>query len=433
MKKSLIIIALFVCSFTAQAQNFSSGSTGADGALDLSAMNCPNNVCEVQLPESGVLNYTTVSIPAGKMLKFKRNTRNTPVTLLAQGAIVINGAIDVSATGITAGGFCGVGYPTVRTPGPGGFYGGSPNQPGQGPGGGSNNGEPGKWVGPLSLVPIVGGSGGGGDAQNNFGGSGGGAIVIASSASINVAQGATINATGGADFSCFGFFSYLSNSGSGGAIRLVANSVNVSGGLSACNIFNTKCGVIRLEAPSGAVAFNGSANPPVGLFPVNPTVVPSAIPTLTLASIAGYPVPGYAGSRFDTYDMLLPMQLPDPINVVVRGNNIPLGTQVAVGFVNGSSQASSTPGTLSGTFESSTATATISGLNRTAVTYLVATAIFDPPLSAAKFNPTGPDQVAKIRVEAVMGAKPKVAFLRSNGTEVELAKVPQTFLKQFTP
>jgi len=415
---------------SANAQSFSSGSTGADGALDLSTMNCPESICQVQLPESGVLNYTTVLIPQGKALKFKHNLRNTPVFLLAQGAVVINGSIDLSANGINVGASCGAGSPTTRSPGPGGFYGGAPTQRGFGPGGGANNAESGTWVGPLSLVPIVGGSGGGGDSQGNFGGSGGGAIVIASSTSITLAQGAGITATGAPDYSCYGFFSYLNNPGSGGAIRLVANSLNVSGALSACNVFGTKCGVVRLEASSASLTFNGSSNPPAGLFPINPTVLPSASPSLTFVSIGGFPVPSYAGQRFDTYDMLLPNQLTDPISAVVQANNIPVGTQVTVGFVNGSPSGTSTPGTLSGTFQSSTATTTISNLNRTSVTYLLATATFDPPMEAMKFNPNGPNHVAKVRVVASPGAKSKFVFLRSNGTAVYMAKLPKRFLEQ---
>ena len=43
---------------------FNSGSTGADGALS------PTVNTEIQLPESGILNYTTVNIPSGVTVKF---------------------------------------------------------------------------------------------------------------------------------------------------------------------------------------------------------------------------------------------------------------------------------------------------------------------------------------------------------------------------
>ena len=64
--RKVFLLAFLVCALPLLAQaQFNSGSTGADGALDLSTMTCPNNTCEVQLPESGVLNYTTVNIPGG--------------------------------------------------------------------------------------------------------------------------------------------------------------------------------------------------------------------------------------------------------------------------------------------------------------------------------------------------------------------------------
>lgn len=408
MQKALMFVAVFLfASLTLHAQNFSSGSTGADGALDLATMSC--TTCEVQLPESGILNYTTVNVPAGKTLKFKSNSRNTSVIVLAQEAISIGGTINISANG--------------RTPGPGGFFGGDANQPGFGPGGGQLvPGNPtGRWVGPLSLVPIIGGSGGA-SVNGGVGGGGGGAITIASSTSISITQFGGIFATGGA----------VTTYAAGGAIRLVANSLNISGQLNALaspGISNQ--GVIRLEAPSGMLNFTGSSNPPAVLSPINPVIISGASPFLTIVSVGGYPVPSYAGSRFNTIDLLLPNQLQDPISVVVNANNIPVGTQIQVGFVSGSGQATSTPGTLSGSFENSTATATISALTRTGVTYLLATATFDPPTSAANFNPKGPDQVSKIRVEAAPGAKPKYVFLRGNGTAIDTAKLSPQFLQQF--
>src|SRR6185436_15882905 len=170
---------------------------------------------------------------------------------------------------------------------------------------------------------------------------------------------------------------------------------------------STSCGVVRLEAPTlQQINFTGSSQPAAVLSTIGGSVLPSGLPSLNIVSIGGFAVPTYAGSRFDTVDLLLPSQLSDPINVSVHATNIPLGTQVAVGFVAGSSQATSTPGTLSGTFESSTATCGISGLNRNQVSYLLATAIFDPPAGAMNFNPKGSDRVSKVRIESSINAKP---------------------------
>ena len=231
MNKIFGLACLMLIAVSIQAQTFSSGSTGADGALDLSS-----GSRQVDLPESGILNYTTVNIPR-KILTFRPNLRNTPVILLTQGAVTVNGAIVVSAPSHLDG------TVSINIPGPGGYYGApSGGLPGFGPGGGIAFSAA-IWVGPLSLVPIVGGSGGGSNNPGD-GGGGGGAIVIASSTSISILSA---NLTVG-EIDAEGI-----GRGSGGAIRLVSNSINISGNLSAGN------GVIRLEAPANALFFTGRA------------------------------------------------------------------------------------------------------------------------------------------------------------------------------
>src|SRR5258707_10454020 len=118
-REVVIAVGIFLFTpFALRAQGFVSGSTGADGALDLALMNCPSNICTVQLPESGVLNYTTMNVPSGKILQFGANSRNTPVIILAQGDVTIRDVLTVSAKD---GGF-------YQIPGPGGFYGGEEKQ-----------------------------------------------------------------------------------------------------------------------------------------------------------------------------------------------------------------------------------------------------------------------------------------------------------------
>lgn len=418
MKRLIQILGfILLCFASAQAQTFVSGSTGADGPLDLTSGDRT-----VQLPASGVLNYTTVNIPAGRALTFARNLRNTPVVMLAQGDINIAGLINVSAPG-------GSNIQDRRIPGPGGFYGGESGQAGFGPGSGqpSCNSRDGQWIGPLSLIPIIGGSGGGGIAcgafDYSYGGGGGGAIVIASSTSIMVNSSGGIFASGaiGGGF------------GSGGAIRLVANAINMAGNLYACtNGAGSACGVVRLEAPVGALTFAGTSFPPAGLSSINPVIVPSTNSALNIVSIGGYPVPPNSGQRFDTYDMLLPNQLTDPISVVVQASNIPVGTQVNIAF-SGSPGATFTPGTLQGTDASSTATLTISNLVRTQVTYLFVSATFDLP---ANLRPKGAsaseeNRVAKVRIESALGRKPKFIYLAQNGKEIALDKVPKGIRQHF--
>jgi hypothetical protein len=394
------LTVILTLSAAAMAQTFSSGSTGADGTLDLSAGDLT-----VVLPASGVLNYTTVNIPVGRTLTFQNNLTNTAVVVLAQGTVNVAGTINIQATG--------------SAPGPGGFYGGAPGQPGLGPGGGQpvwtdTSIENGTWVGPLSLVPNIGGSGGGGisacvTANDAYGGHGGGAITIASSTSISMTGGILADPSNGIQVKNTGCnFPFNFTYGASGAIRLVSNAVSVSGNLSAA--------VARLEAPLGNVAYTGSGVAPV-ISPINPEIVPTKPPSLTILSIGGYPVPSYSGSSFSSIDLLLPNQMADPIPVVVQGTNLPVGSPVAVNF-SGSPNATSTTANLAGTSATSTATVYISNLNRAAVSYLFVSATFDPTLIAQYVPQKGPNAVSKIELAAAIAQKTQYRFFRLDGSQV---------------
>ena len=266
---------------------FNSGSTGADGALN------PTVNTEIQLPESGILNYTTVNIPSGVTVKFKKNTANTPVFILASGNVTIAGTIDIRGTDATSTGtygdvlqgddaIPGVGGPGGYDGGRGGrddtqqraeiVRGGSGLGPGGGPGGvegpdgcnamgqyhyiGIGGGYAtkayqsygasyycdinsitivGKTYGSPLLQPLLGGSGGGGGRGGTAfpgagGGGGGGAILIASSGVLQVTG--TINARGGDGGGLAGTGAGGNGAGgSGGGIRLVATTVSGNGSL----------------------------------------------------------------------------------------------------------------------------------------------------------------------------------------------------------
>src|SRR2546428_12637891 len=80
------VVLLLLWTLPVPAQPFSSGSTGADGAL------APTGNTTVPLPPDGVLNFTTVNIPAGVTVTFAKNAANTPVTMLATGDVTITPA-----------------------------------------------------------------------------------------------------------------------------------------------------------------------------------------------------------------------------------------------------------------------------------------------------------------------------------------------------
>src|SRR5690348_15786933 len=108
----IALVVLSVSMIAAAQGNFSSGSTGADGAFSPTASQA------IVVPDSGVFNYTTVTIPTGVTITYLRNAANTPLTILASGAVEITGSISVNGQPGSVSGFGGLG-------GPGGGRGGS--------------------------------------------------------------------------------------------------------------------------------------------------------------------------------------------------------------------------------------------------------------------------------------------------------------------
>ena len=262
---------------------FNSGSSGADGVLS------PTVNTEVVLPASGLLNYTSINIPTGVTVTFRKNATNTPVVLLVSGDATIAGTLNVSgksSADVGAGGTGTIGDDGAPgDSGPGGYGGGrggpAGNSPavnsggaGLGPGGGfSGNGlvpntcyggntvvggsgggfgaggaavaalcqqttpVGGGTYGASTLLPLLGGSGGGGAGGGvsffgSGGGGGGGALLIAASGTVNVTG--SVLANGGASGISVGAGSGSSGGGgSGGAIRIVATTIAGNGAISA--------------------------------------------------------------------------------------------------------------------------------------------------------------------------------------------------------
>ena len=285
-------VALALCITAGPAMAYNSGSSGADGALN------PTVDTAIQLPTSGVLNYTTVNIPAGVKVTFSKNTLNTPVVILTSGDVTIAGTVDVSGKASPDVGTAGDGsIPNDGLPGgggPGGYDGGQggPLQgriggSGLGPGGGGGglfpytsanasgncassdvnpgNGRPvasggagggfanqggapqicasqsgsptvGGAYGAAALLPLVGGSGGGGGAGGvGFVGSGGGG----GGGALLIASSGTVNVTG----------SLLAGGGGGGTVT--GSGAGASGG-------GGSGGAIRIIATT--ISGNGTIN-----------------------------------------------------------------------------------------------------------------------------------------------------------------------------
>lgn len=446
----LLALTLLLAPGLAAAQTFTSGSTGADGPFN------PTSNTTLALPPNGVFNFTTINIPSGVTVTFTKNAANTPVILLAQGTVTISGTMNVSA---------GNGGPLGRpgASGPGGFDGGAGGDgvttttagAGLGPGGGVQGvncqGSGGSYgsaggpayntscptIGPAGatygnplLRPILGGSGGSGGSASGVpgtpggsGGGGGGALLIASSGTITLNSGSQLLADGGAGGSS-GFAA--GGGGSGGAIRLIATSITTAGNLFARGgaqggafAGGGGLGRIRLEAYTLAVSAGSRSPEPTQAFP-QPVFPGTGQPTLTIASIGGVAAPATPGGSFlAAPDVLLPTGTTNPVVVGLTASNIPLGTVIQVTATPQSgAKSSATSGGLTGTVQSSTATASIS-LNLSQTSVLTATATF-PLVASAGTGPIYADgeEVTHVKVAAVFGGGSSVIYLTRSGREV---------------
>lgn len=452
------LLVMSCAAATVRAQNnFSSGSTGADGAFN------PTANVTITVPDSGVFNYTTVNIPANVTVIYSRNTTiNKPVLILAQGAVTIAGTINIDGKQGNANGFGGLGGPGafsggaggygfdqtfsgVPGDGPGGGGGGTGNAtinlPGSGGGGGYGtvgapgnsgtvSGQAGARFGTVTILPLIGGSGGGGGAsftneRGGAGGGGGGAILIASSTSITI--DGTIFARGGSANSG----SAGGGGGSGGAVRLIANTVtgggnvNVSGGGGGGAFRSYQGGfggqgLIRIEA-FDYNSFTGSSTPSniISFALPHPVTVANA-PTLRIASVGGVNSPAAPlGSLQGVPDIVVPTTQANPVAVALEGANIPLGTVVQVTLTpsrGGRTNVSSSG--LAGTESASTASANvtlpsgISVISAAATIDLTTTASARPPLMMEG------ERVDRIEVAATFGGASEVTYVTHSGRRI---------------
>ncbi len=289
------------------AQNFDAGSLGTLGDVIIATNTT------ITLPEDGKLHFKSLVVSNGATLTFSRNSRNTPVFVLSQNEVVVNGTINVDGGGRSSN--------TGGLGGPGAFDGGKPGfgaevPPGfgYGPGGGAAGGNTGcsgadrpvpaahattgfgsvntNLYGSPLLIPVVGGSGGGGGQGTlSGGGGGGGAILIA--ANNRVAVSGSILARGGFGGNC-------DNAGSGGSIRLVSfkveggGTLDATGGSTPNRGFGTGGdGRIRVDTvirTGVSLTMNG-----VSTIGGNLLVFPPTVPTLTVTEAAGNAVTNGSG------------------------------------------------------------------------------------------------------------------------------------------
>ena len=100
---SALVLPLFVllicCVKEGYGQTFSSGSTGADGALNLTT---PGTIIfdpvalGLNPAVANVFNFTTINIASGVTVRLTSKALTGPIYWLAQGAVTINGTLDLS-------------------------------------------------------------------------------------------------------------------------------------------------------------------------------------------------------------------------------------------------------------------------------------------------------------------------------------------------
>lgn len=455
---SFAIALVFLVGRTAQAQ-FNSGSTGSDGPF------APTASQAVQLPASGVFNFTTINIPAGVTITFTPNANNTPVILLASGNVTIAGNINVNASAANGrvggkggpggyrGGAGGVGVSGVTDglagDGPGGGSGGTV-QSGAGLGGGgggysatggsgsgTGGGAGGPAYGSSPLVPLLGGSGGGGGAARGFsflaggGGGGGGAILIASSGAISFTSGSFVQAAGGNGVGANDSDSGQGGGGSGGAIRLIANTISGTAALDVGRGSSVGTGRSGGTGSAGRIrieAYDASVNPTISpsnagvSFGFPQAAIPSNDPRLRITSVAGIAAPASpVGSLQAPPDIVVPASQTNPVVVALEASNIAPGLIADVTVTAASGARTTVQSTaFAGSTASSTATANVTLPDGSSVIMATATVLLT---ASAKPLFIDGERVDRIEVAAVFGGPSEVTYVTQSGKRIK--KTPQ--------
>jgi hypothetical protein len=458
--RTMAVALLLAWAQAAGGQTFSSGSTEADGIFDPP----PGTTQNITVKAGGVYHYKTYNVPANTTVEYFRGPDNAPVVILATGNVTISGTVTVRGLDGVSNGQSN--HVLGAQGGPGGFRGGNggvivANPPvniqstaGQGPGGGAVatstvGGFSGNYGAPTSfslLTPLFGGSGGGGgfavpggfSGAGASGGGGGGAILVASSSRITV-NGA-IRANGGAaganiNSACRD----QAGSGSGGAVRLVAPTIDGIGQVQAvrgpyggpnCGMPLASDGRIRIEAFTLS-GFSGTVVPTPSVAnapgPVSPAGNPALanVPTLQFASIGTppQPIPTTQSASYSTPDVTLPAGTTGSVPVVLSATNTPVGppTVITVRLIpQGVASSVTVVGTNhTGTFASSSATVDLP--LTTGVTVLQAHAAMNLIGQTASLFPLiDGEPVERVMVAAAPGESSSLSLVTKSGKERRL-------------
>jgi hypothetical protein len=363
---------------------FSSGSTGVDGALNITTPGVTFFDPKALKLTAGtsIFNFTTITIAADSILKFSEAVFHGPVFFLASGDVINNGVILLDGDA-SPGPTASAAEQSISFAGSGGYSGGlggihsDANHaalPGNGPGGGAAgdvSGTPfavgGQFSGNRFLVPLVGGSGGGGTNDNgqygSQGGAGGGSILIASSTKITL-SGDGVHANGrilasGGDGGPRGC------GGAGGAVRLVANSItgtNVPSGqyVFVSQVSGSAClsipsnGLVRIESNGTVFSSGNIVGASLFSLPFALNLPTAPVPSITVTSINGIPINANSFSFPDAT-----INTGSPVPVVITATNVPLASTVNLYLLSDTQPNQTIPVKLTGTAQASTATVSV--------------------------------------------------------------------------
>ena len=403
---------------------FDSGSTGADGVLDLTETECPteNTNVTIDVGSNGIKNYESISVHANCIVKFTPYGNNSaPVRLIVQGNVIINGQLNVDGGDGTLGSVYVQGLGGKS--GPGGYDGGNGGQPksedstavtlsrdghsGFGPGGGmggagahdSRNGLDGSLV-PYETdaadQPLVGGSGGGGAGRyysNNIGGGGGGgggALLIATSGQITLAG--TFSAMGGVrgGVKTGGSWEY-GGQGAHGMVHLIANTIDGTGSI------NSGYGVLE------TLNYIGGINSSVALSVISfQQLTLNQGPTLAITSVEGQTITSGMGVTHENSGDIL---------VAVTATKLPAGTQVTL-VASGETRTSSTITiTLDSNGSASGTVSIVSGVSLLTA-YISG---FVEPIASLRFQE---EKIVTTRLETIPGNRSRMVFFTESGRSV---------------
>ena len=273
-----------------------------------------------------VFKYSSVNIASNATITFLNHPSHAPVVWLVQSNVAVVGSVSLDGRQLV---YDPIARLFPNEPAPGRFRGGAIGALGYGAGYGPNGGSAGDGQGGAygstygnpQAIPLIGGSGSGPGVHYgvaNNGPSGGGAVLIAAGGTVTInghvtANGSGINGSGtdgGTDYS------------GGGAIRIVANSIQGSGSVSAA--------VVRTEANS--ISQNLVITPNTIIVPpgTTPVIWPATnAPTVTVISVNGASAPSdpLAGVLTSS-DVNISTN--NPVDIMLQAQNFPPSGVVVV-------------------------------------------------------------------------------------------------------